>query len=65
MAEKAGSDKGGISKVQLAIGAASLFLFIVGLKKTFRAYDGAGAPGAPDAPAAKAREEEDGTPSGR
>lgn len=29
--------KGGISKVKLAIGAASLFLFIVGIKRTFKA----------------------------
>jgi len=28
--------KPGVSKVKLAIGAASLFLFIVGLKRSFR-----------------------------
>jgi hypothetical protein len=28
-------DRGGVSKVKLALGAASLFLFIVGLKRTF------------------------------
>lgn len=38
-AETAG--KPGISKVKLAVGAASLFLFIVGLKRTFRTDDGA------------------------
>lgn len=31
--------KGGISKVKLALGAASLFLFIVGLKRTFSMED--------------------------
>ena len=30
------NDKSNVSKVQLAVGAASLFLFIVGLKRTFR-----------------------------
>jgi hypothetical protein len=29
-------DKQGVSKVKLALGAASLFLFIVGLKRTFQ-----------------------------
>ena len=29
-------EKTGVSKVQLALGAASLFLFIVGLKRTFQ-----------------------------
>lgn len=38
MDEKAGEEeKAGISKVRLAIGAASLFLFIVGLKRNYRA----------------------------
>lgn len=32
---KAGK-KEGVSKVKIAIGAASLFLFIVGVKRTFR-----------------------------
>ena len=29
-------DKPGVSKIQLAVGAASLFLFIVGLKRSFQ-----------------------------
>lgn len=29
-------EKGGISKVKLAIGAASLFLFIVGVKRSYQ-----------------------------
>lgn len=37
--KKESEEKAGISKVQLAIGAASLFLFIVGLKRTFRVED--------------------------
>ena len=38
MSEKDGDkgEKQGVSKVKLAIGAASLFLFIVGVKRTFR-----------------------------
>ena len=32
---KAGKQEG-VSKVKIAIGAASLFLFIVGIKRTFR-----------------------------
>lgn len=31
---------GGISKVKLAVGAASLFLFIVGVKRSFRTEEG-------------------------
>lgn len=31
---------GGISKVALALGAASLFLFVIGLKRTFRTDEG-------------------------
>ena len=31
---------GGISKVKLALGAASLFFFLVGLKRSFRKDDG-------------------------
>lgn len=31
--------RGGISKVKLAIGAASLFLFIVGIKRSYRTDD--------------------------
>lgn len=31
--------KGGISKVKLAIGAASLFLFIVGVKRSYRSHE--------------------------
>jgi hypothetical protein len=30
----------GISKVKLALGAVSLFLFVVGLKKSYRSEDG-------------------------
>ena len=32
--------KSGVSKIQLAVGAASLFLFIVGLKRSFKVDDG-------------------------
>ncbi len=39
---KAEEGRGGVSKLQLAVGAASLFLFIVGLKRTFQVEDGAG-----------------------
>jgi hypothetical protein len=31
---------GGVSKLKLALGAASLFLFVVGLKRSFRKDDG-------------------------
>lgn len=42
MEKTPGTDpKPGVSKVKLAIGAASLFLFIVGLKRTFRMDDSA------------------------
>ena len=34
--QTAGDEKSKVSTVQLAVGAASLFLFIVGLKRTFR-----------------------------
>jgi hypothetical protein len=34
--QKEDGTKQGVSKVKLAIGAASLFLFIVGLKRSFR-----------------------------
>ena len=34
--------KAGISKLKLAVGAASLFLFIVGVKRTFRVEDSQG-----------------------
>jgi hypothetical protein len=34
--EKQAEEKSSVSKIQLAVGAASLFLFIVGLKRTFR-----------------------------
>lgn len=39
-----GEEKPGMSRVRLAIGAASLFLFIVGLKRSYRvdAQSGAG-----------------------
>lgn len=36
------NDKSNVSTVQLAVGAASLFLFIVGLKRTFRVEEAAG-----------------------
>lgn len=36
--------KPGVSKVKLAVGAASLFLFIVGLKRTFSMDDSRGGP---------------------
>jgi hypothetical protein len=35
-------EKSKVSTVQLAVGAASLFLFIVGLKRTFRVEDARG-----------------------
>ena len=35
-------EKSNVSTVQLAVGAASLFLFIVGLKRTFRVEDARG-----------------------
>lgn len=38
----------GVSKVKLAIGAASLFLFIVGMKRTFRMDEAAEADTAPE-----------------
>ena len=41
----------GISKVKLAIGAASLFLFIIGVKRTFQMDQHQGT--APEPPAAK------------
>ena len=47
--QKQSEEKGGISKVQLAIGAASLFLFIVGLKRTFRVEDHREPSAAPEA----------------
>lgn len=36
------TSKGGISKVKLAIGAASLFLFIVGVKRSYRSHESEG-----------------------
>ena len=45
--QTAGDEKSKVSTVQLAVGAASLFLFIVGLKRTFR-VDEARETGAPD-----------------
>ena len=46
-------EKPGVSKLQLAVGAASLFLFIVGLKRTFQVEEakGNGTPAAPARPA--------------
>lgn len=46
-------DKPGVSKLQLAVGAASLFLFIVGLKRTFQVDEvkPGGAPATPARPA--------------
>lgn len=46
--KRAAEQKPGISKVKLAVGAASLFLFIVGLKKTFRDVDAQGLEGPAD-----------------
>jgi hypothetical protein len=40
MAEKDETPTRGISKVKLAIGAVSLFLFVVGLKRSFRTDEG-------------------------
>ena len=40
MTKDQGEKSGGISKVKLAVGAASLFLFIVGVKRTFRTDEG-------------------------
>lgn len=37
--EDEGGEKGGVSKVKLAIGAASLFLFIVGVKRTYKSEE--------------------------
>ena len=48
-AEKGKTDDQGISKVKLAIGAASLFLFIIGVKRTFRMDQHQ--PAAPEQPA--------------
>jgi hypothetical protein len=46
MSEKDGEKDGkqGVSKVKLALGAASLFLFIVGLKRTFQMEEPESAP---------------------
>lgn len=44
-------EKSGVSKIQLAVGAASLFLFIVGLKRSFRVEDA----GPADAPSRESR----------
>jgi hypothetical protein len=41
-------DKGKVSTVKLAVGAASLFLFIVGLKRTFRVDEARGTRAADD-----------------
>ena len=46
--EKQTEQKRGVTKMQLAVGAASLFLFIVGLKRTFRVEDHHGTPAASD-----------------
>ena len=40
----------GISKVKLALGAASLFLFIIGVKRTFRMEPGETPPESPARP---------------
>lgn len=40
MTKEEGAKSGGISKVKLAVGAASLFLFIVGVKRSFRTDEG-------------------------
>ena len=36
------NEKSNVSTMQLAVGAASLFLFIVGLKRTFRVEEAGG-----------------------
>ena len=40
MAKQPEQKGGGISKLKLAVGAASLFLFIVGVKRSFRTEEG-------------------------
>lgn len=40
--------KEGVSKVKIALGAASLFLFIVGVKRTFRTEETEERPRPPD-----------------
>lgn len=40
MAKEKDAKGGGVSKVKLALGAASLFFFIVGVKRTFRTEEG-------------------------
>ena len=40
MREESESQNRGISKLKLAVGAASLFLFVVGLKRSFRTEEG-------------------------
>lgn len=40
--QKVEDEKSKVSTVQLAVGAASLFLFIVGLKRTFRVDEARG-----------------------
>lgn len=42
--ERESGEKGGISKVKLAIGAASLFLFIVGVKRTYHSGESGAKP---------------------
>lgn len=51
--------RGGISKVKLAIGAASLFLFIVGVKRSYRADE---PDDQPERPASSASGERSGEP---
>jgi hypothetical protein len=46
--QKESAKKPGISNLKLAIGAASLFLFIVGVKRSFKLDDGAAEKPEPD-----------------
>ena len=46
--QKQAEDKSKVSTVKLAVGAASLFLFIVGLKRTFRVDEARGTRGSED-----------------
>ena len=55
-------EKSHVSTMQLAVGAASLFLFIVGLKRTFRVEDARGRSGADEGDSKKS---DGGAASGR
>ena len=53
--QTAADEKSTVSTVQLAVGAASLFLFIVGLKRTFRVEEARETPPAEDGAAGRRR----------